>query len=116
MSLFEPDILNDTAAFGGRRHSITGERRLLMAILADALDCYQKNIKARHTRGRRLYREAERWLLSDDVIWVFSFRNVCAVLGIDPAALRRRARLWHGESRRVRAPVTAGGRLHARTI
>jgi hypothetical protein len=33
--------------------------------------------------------EAERWLMSLDGDWPFSFENSCVVLGLDPGALRR---------------------------
>jgi hypothetical protein len=39
-------------------------------------------------RGRRLYREAEAWVLSDDVSWPCTFRNICETLAIDAVYLR----------------------------
>jgi len=94
VSLFEPDILNEAACPRNARRATTPERRLLVAILADAIDCYQKNLDARTTRGRRICREAETWILSDDHSWVFSFRNICDALGVDAEAMRARARTW----------------------
>jgi hypothetical protein len=93
VSLFEPDILNDAASTRNARR-VTPERRLLIAILADAIDCYQKNLGAHTARGKRLCREAEHWMLSDDQQWVFSFRNICDALGVDAEALRARTRAW----------------------
>ncbi len=94
MSLFEPDILNDGAFPRNARRPVTPERRLLIAILTDAVECYQKNLGARTARRRRLCREAEHWILSDDQTWVFSFRNICDALGVDAEAMRERARAW----------------------
>jgi hypothetical protein len=105
VSLFEPDILNDAASRRNARRGVTPERRLLIAILADAIDCYQKNLDAHTTRGKRLCREAEHWMLSDDQQWVFSFRNICDALSVDAEALRARTRAWkephatHGRQR-----------------
>ena len=100
MSLFEPDILNDGAFQRNIRRTLTPERRLLIAILADAVDCYQKNLGARSARGRRLCREAEHWLLDDDQTWVFSFRNICDALGVDAQATREQARGWRAQAMR----------------
>jgi hypothetical protein len=94
VSLFEPDILNGAMCRRNARRGLTPERRLLIAILADAVDCYQKNLSASTGRRRRLCREAEDWILSDDQSWVFSFRNICDVLGVDVDALRAEARGW----------------------
>jgi hypothetical protein len=94
VSLFEPDILNEAARPRNARRAITPERRLLIAILADAVDCYQNNLHARSARGRRLCREAEQWMFSDDQAWVFSFRNICDALDVDADAMRARARAW----------------------
>lgn len=93
VSLFEPDILNEMV-FRRNARALTPEHRLLIAILADAVDCYQKNLAARSAKGRRLCRDAEKWILSDDQAWVFSFRNICDTLGVDAEAMRARARDW----------------------
>ncbi len=92
MSLFEPDILNQPAS--NTRRLLTPERRLLIAILSDAVDCYRKNLNGRTARARRLCREAEHWMLDDDRNWVFSFRNICDALGVDAEAMRAQARGW----------------------
>ena len=36
-----------------------------------------------------LLREAEQWIMTDDDQWVFSFRNVCSVLGVNAEYIRR---------------------------
>jgi hypothetical protein len=97
VSQFEPDILNDAAYPRNARRALTPERRLLIAILSDAVDCYQKNLQAHSAKQRRLCREAESWMLSDDQDWVFSFRNICDALGVDADALRQRTRVWKEE-------------------
>src|SRR5947207_6445853 len=44
------------------------------------------------TRGVRLRHDALGWLTSDADDWLFSFRNICYVLGLEPEFIRRRAR------------------------
>ena len=38
---------------------------------------------------RELYRDAYRWVTSDDCAWPFSFLNVCEVLGLAATELRQ---------------------------
>ena len=71
-----------------------GTRRLMWAILKDTLSCYHTYAEASTVHGQRLFREAERWLLSSDLSWMFSFENVCAVLEIDSESLRNELRRW----------------------
>jgi len=70
----------------------------MVAILADAMECFRKNLAARSSRQRRLFLEAEKWILSEDNEWVFSFRSICDTLGFDAQALRAQAEVWrqHG--------------------
>jgi hypothetical protein len=106
VSLFEPDILNGAAALRYARNRVSPERRLMAAILADAVECLQKNVSAPSRRRRRLFREAEEWIRSEDIAWIFSFRNICDVLGVDAEALRQRATAW----KRLGGDVTAQDR------
>jgi hypothetical protein len=72
-----------------RNELLLPEKALLMAILRDAIDCYRKQISA-GDRGRKpTPHEAEQWIMNDEDNWVFSFRNVCEVLGFDPCYIRR---------------------------
>jgi hypothetical protein len=91
--LMEQDILNGAAGQRPGSAEVASERRLMAAILADAFDCYQKYMFTNNVRQRKLFREAEIWLQSDDY-WVFSFRNICEVLGLDVSALREQAGRW----------------------
>lgn len=40
-------------------------------------------------RNRALRADTEHWLLENDVVWPFSFLNVCRGLGVDPGAIRQ---------------------------
>lgn len=94
--LIEPEILLPSQFFKGfRGHAILeGERRLMLAVLEDAVSCFQKYAGARRPRNQRLFREAEQWFLEEDSSWPFSFEAVCAVLGFNPEYVRRRLMEW----------------------
>jgi hypothetical protein len=72
-----------------RSEFLEPEKALLAALLQDAIDCYHKYALARDREGRELLREAEHWIMTDQDDWVFSFRNVCSVLGVDAEYVRR---------------------------
>lgn len=70
------------------------EAALMCAVLEDALLCFQKGLLRQGRRVQRLAREAEEWLFSDDDLWPFSFVSICAVLGLEPASVRRGLQHW----------------------
>lgn len=72
----------------GTRHGSTGEQRLLMAVLCDAMHVYSAE-RARGKRPRRV-RELRQWFESTDRSYVFAFESVCDALGVDAAYVRRR--------------------------
>ena len=79
--------------------SLVPEKRLLLAILEEAVTTVQRYVIDERRRGRRLYREAEAWVLSDDVSWPCTFRNICDALGIDPDYLREGVMRWSARRR-----------------
>lgn len=72
----------------------TPEGRLLWAVLENGVEQYKKNATATGRRGRRLFREAEEWIMRDDPTWLCSFANICHVLGFDPEYFRKGLRQW----------------------
>ena len=60
----------------------------MMAILEDALRCFQNNAGAASGRRKRLFLEAEEWLCGTGGEGPFSFNMVCGALGIEPEFLR----------------------------
>ena len=66
-----------------------GERRLMRAVLKDALVILFKYDATEDRRGRRLLAEARHWVESDDAQSTFSFLNVCGALGLDPSCVRK---------------------------
>lgn len=85
--------------FGRARSHESGERRLLAAVLDDAIACFQRFLFPAGQRQRRLYQEAEQWIMertraSADACPNFSFDRVCDVLGLDADGVRDRLMLW----------------------
>ncbi len=82
-------------------HRLTGEQRLMLALLADAINVYQQGVVSRNTRKRLLFIDAERWITaSARCRHAFSFDTVCDALGINSSMLRRRMMVWKHEIRR----------------
>src|SRR5713101_2760189 len=94
--LFTPDTLLPSQFFDRVRRRVEhdGERRLMIAVLEDAVDVYRKQATAQEARGQQLFREAEEWIEDGDRTWLFSFENICDVLDIDPRYLRRGLPAW----------------------
>ena len=94
--LFQPDTLLPSQYFDRirRRASSDGERRLMVAILEDAVEVYRKQAGARDRKRRQLFEDAEAWIESPDRSWIFSYENICDVLGIDATYLRKGLRVW----------------------
>src|ERR1044071_7726619 len=72
-----------------RKTVLEPETRLMVAILEDAIDCFQTNLLARGVTNVRLFNEAATWILAADSDWIFSFDNICEHLGLDPAYVRQ---------------------------
>jgi len=79
---------------------IPPERRLMVALLRDAMRCIDKYRHARDSHGRRLFEQDAEWILSNDASWVYAFVRVCEALDLDPAAVRRSLGLRTGGSDR----------------
>lgn len=87
----------------------TPEKRLMSAVLEDALDvCYRPDTERTGPRQA----EAWEWIWSDDPRWPFSFRCICDVLGLDAGAVR--GRLLHAPHR-IRMPRRYGKRVESRS-
>lgn len=89
--LFEPLTIMPAQYFTAlrRRAARHGEKRLMIAILEDAVAVYLGHREPTTSKRRRLFRDTERWLRSRDTTWVFSFERICEMLDLDPAWIRR---------------------------
>lgn len=94
--LLEPEVVMPTQYFDRFRGSaiLEGERRLMLAVLEDAVACYQKHAGSTRPHHRRTFDEAEEWFLEQDASWPFSFESVCVVLGYDADYFRSQLRKW----------------------
>jgi hypothetical protein len=95
-SLFQPDTLlpeQYLETFRRKLH-LEPEKKLMLAILEDAIACFQKYIFARDGKGKALFREAEEWVQEKGAEGIFSFDSVCETLGFNPDYLRRGMTDW----------------------
>lgn len=91
LSLLSPDVVLPSQHFAPHG-KLVPERRLMIAVLHDAIRCVQQYRCVKSPRNRRLFDEVERWLLADESDWPYSFENICAVLEFDANAVRHRLR------------------------
>jgi hypothetical protein len=82
-----------------RRLPLLPEKTLMLAVLEDAIECFQKYASSRSPKTRQLFQDAEEWILEQDSEWLFSFHQVCVTLGWNPQYIRKgllREHLKHG--------------------
>ncbi|HWP58409.1 MAG TPA: hypothetical protein VNL14_11005 [Candidatus Acidoferrales bacterium] len=94
------------------RGKLEPEKRLLLAILEDAIFCFFKYARSRSRHGQRLFRDAEQWIFSQNKEWSCSFENVCLALDIDPEYVRRG--LMAAKQKMSARPVDSAPRLVGR--
>jgi len=91
-SFTQANIILPSQHFGPQR-KVEPEKRLMIAVLHDALDCLAKSRSATDNRGKRLFRETTQWFLSPDADWPYAFECICEVLDLDSDAVRQRLRV-----------------------
>lgn len=98
-SLFQPDILVSAEYFETVRAKacFDPEKRLMLAILEDAVQCFQDNVLARNGTSKNLFDAAEEWILESGDDWIFSFENICEVFGFNPHYIRQGLIRWKEE-------------------
>ncbi len=95
-SLFQPDTLVPTQyfeTFRGKAH-LEPEKSFMLAILEYAVASFQKDIFARDSKGKTKFHETEDWILEENSDWIFSFENICEVLGFNPSYVRQGLLRW----------------------
>jgi hypothetical protein len=104
--MFEPDVVLPSQFFATVHRQAPNKKaecRLLIAVLNDAIACFRKYGHSRNRRERRLFEEAETWIMSQDDAHrsradgqapCFSFQYVCQALGIDAEYLRQGLDRW----------------------
>ena len=114
-----PDVILPQQFFDGPRgdSDFSPEKALMLAILEDAIRCFQEYFRTTRARPRMLSRQAERWIRTRDWNWPFSFNNVCDALGIDPDCMRdallrmKYERLMAEQNPRPRPMAAQAGRI-----
>lgn len=66
-----------------------GTRRLLFAVLQDAVACWFRYQRARSAQGRQLFREIRDWFLTTNRDSLYSFENICIHLNLNADYFRR---------------------------
>jgi len=101
-SLFQPDTLLSAQYFDTLRRKtlLEPEKRLMLAVLEDAIHCYQDNLFSQRGKNKRLFDETEEWITTRGRDWFFSFHNVCESLGFNPEYVRRGLLRWKEINRR----------------
>jgi hypothetical protein len=89
--ILEPDVFLPSQFYGtgGLSRQLDGEKRLMIAILKDAVECLNKYRGARSNLGSSQYQNALQWVEDEGTEWLFSFNNICDLLGFDPDYLRK---------------------------
>jgi hypothetical protein len=86
-----PDVILRSQFFEtvGTR-SLSSEQRLMLAVLADAINVVQELGGSNSLRKRNSFNEAWNWIFTTGVTCPLSFDNVCDALGMDTKGLRWR--------------------------
>ena len=120
------DLPGDHALLAAQLHAIqgydqlSGEARLALAVVEDAITTVRMTTGVQTPRARRLAIEAWSWLASRDRSHPFAFENLCDHLGLDAGWLRHGLRrAGHGldcealaaASRRIRHDRRAANSL-----
>jgi hypothetical protein len=95
-SLFQPDTTLAAQYFDTLRRQtvLYPEKQLLLAVLEDGINSFQENVGAANPKGQKLLADAEEWIFASSSDWLFSFENICALLGLNPEYLRKGLRRW----------------------
>lgn len=88
--LFHHDPLTTLDFFDSLRknYPLESEKRLMLAVLEDAVECYQKYLTAANGKNESLFSDAEAWIFNRDEQSLFSFESICDNLGLAPEWLR----------------------------
>ena len=94
----------------------TGKRQLLEALLLDAIRTFHLLVHARKPGERQRFAEVEAWITSADTEYVFSFINVCTLLGLDTGAVRTRLLTWQASQNAASARVSLASKSQCRIV
>jgi hypothetical protein len=84
--MIEPDVTPPIQFFG--RTLATPEKRLLLAVLEEAVTTHRRHALATDRRGRALLADVEAWFASEDTVWLCGFVAICDALGLEASYVR----------------------------
>ena len=113
VSLFEPDMLLSAQYMENlrRKTPIEPEKKLMLAVLEDAINCFQANVMAERGRRKRLFDETLDWFLDRGDDWLFSFESVCEILRLNPDYVRRGLLRWKDKKLARPAAYSSGKKM-----
>ncbi len=90
-ALFQPDTVAPAEYFKiyERKPGLEPEKKLMLAVLEDAIGCFQNFVCATDNRRKKCFLEAEEWFNEEESEWIFSF--------LDPQYLRQGLISWKGK-------------------
>ena len=77
-----------------KREIREGEEKLMLAVLSDAIELFQKHVLSTDEKGRNLFHEVEEWFLAKESDQLFCFESICETLELHPDYLRQRLISW----------------------
>ena len=114
-----PDVILRSQFFElvGTR-ALTSEQRLMLAVLADAINVVQEFHGAQNLRKRTCFNEAWNWIFGRSPTSPLSFEIVCDALGMDPEGLRWRLRemVTTGRVSPIRLRLKEASRMQRLTV
>ncbi len=98
----EPDTLVPAQYFDrmGTDIAFQPEKRLMLAVLEEAIATFQRHVPSQTARSLRLVQDVEEWFNARDQDWPFSFENICGALSLEPEYLRTGMTSWKAAERR----------------
>jgi hypothetical protein len=83
-----------------RKPGLEPEKKLMLAVLEDAIGCFQNFVYATDNRQKKSFLEAKEWFNEEESEWIFYFENICDVLRLDPQYLRQGLISWKANALR----------------
>lgn len=98
----EPDTLVPAQYFDrmGSDIAFQPEKRLMLAVLEEAIATFQRHVASTTPRSARLVQDVEEWTESRDKDWPFSFENICGALDLESEYVRSGMAKWKAAERR----------------
>src|SRR3989338_6607885 len=93
--LFQPDTLaHEEYLKTFKPREMEPEKRVMLAVLEEAVHCFQKYICAKYPKEISLFDDAEAWFMDESDRGLFSYVSVWELLRLDPAYVRNGCSAW----------------------